>query len=1026
MEISPSQMSVSEELERYKKLLLESKKQIPHSWKNAKVEGQRCDNCGLSGGSGLLRWEAYRCSVCSRVIHKNCMRLVPPNCCSDVRTSNLDLSVEYSQNGLFGRPLRLPQQDEVYFEGPLRMLSGPLKQWKERYFCVSRGEALMWWAEEPRHGAMANKVPDGNVILVGASIRPSLEGEFAFSVSCAGHYVVLAAENAEDREKWMAKLEQAQQAGARHAARLFRSDWWVDIPTFNTGVILRDTDNVNLLAKFLDDRVRSSLFETNVECFDADSAACPYTLLLTKVELADVIVSATTGEPLETVLSGASESSVGVAGTLSRAAHAGASPANMFVVVRTLYGAEEIAEPLYSPPSRADGTFATGRLLVTHTLSHLPPATHFLVSLYRRGDAGATPTCVGYASMALCDPWGRLLTGPAKLSLWPGEGSTISAADAGAPDEISVATIYLTRPPAPPKPCVYGSMYPDEFATKCPEYPIRGHESVTSTLQVEVDHVYHPPEWFEPEVTTGSHEQQQHHRRGALAVIRSPNPLDVISPEDRLLNWVQRDASDPVKLYHAIRAMDATDPLQRAQCKELLSDSSRVSLNAIRALLLLSFDVTDPTARALACAFLTSFDTSTSNKFAYILVSSLVNSQPGCYSVALEALVRGILRKGYHVAHPYFWVFHGLSRRPKPFAPMCSAVASILTNHFPELLDSVPWLDRLFQMSSDPRRTSMSIADFLNELGDPERTVTLPTSTEHCVDGVIREKCRIMSSGAAPVMIRFNPVVPAKPVPVIIFKAGDDLGQDHLVLFMVFCFNSAWQAANVNAEAIEYTCLPMGSRLGLIEVVPGCQSLGSLQDYTTKGSWSDATIVQWLKKQPGSYEDLKKRFIRTLTGAVLVEYVLGIGDRHSDNLLLRSDGSIFHIDFGMPFGHDWGITKTLPFVLTNQMAAVLGGQETAEWAQFIEGLVRAYMTLRRLHISLIAALMLCLGAEMKWLSRVENVQFVYSRLAPHLLDVEAERRFRETIRESLDSKKAQFNDMMHGFFIRHIYKHMKK
>merc|ERR1711991_141994 len=103
-------------------------------------------------------------------------------------------------------------------------------------------------------------------------------------------------------------------------------------------------------------------------------------------------------------------------------------------------------------------------------------------------------------------------------------------------------------------------------------------------------------------------------------------------------------------------------------------------------------------------------------------------------------------------------------------------------------------------------------------------------------------------------------------------------------------------------------------------------------------------------------------------------------------------------------------------------AAVLGGQKSEEWKEFVEKLVKAYMCLRKFHVLIIAALLLAMGAEMRELTRMENVKHVYDRLCPALLDAEAERRFRETIEIALDTKRPQFNDAMHSFYINHIFK----
>jgi len=46
-----------------------------------------------------------------------------------------------------------------------------------------------------------------------------------------------------------------------------------------------------------------------------------------------------------------------------------------------------------------------------------------------------------------------------------------------------------------------------------------------------------------------------------------------------------------------------------------------------------------------------------------------------------------------------------------------------------------------------------------------------------------------------------------------------------------------------------------------------------------------------------SHEKLKK-FVRSLAGYSLVTYMLQVKDRHNQNIMIKRDGTIVHIDFG--------------------------------------------------------------------------------------------------------------------------------
>uniref|UniRef100_A0A6Q2WUM3 Uncharacterized protein n=1 Tax=Esox lucius TaxID=8010 RepID=A0A6Q2WUM3_ESOLU len=253
---------------------------------------------------------------------------------------------------------------------------------------------------------------------------------------------------------------------------------------------------------------------------------------------------------------------------------------------------------------------------------------------------------------------------------------------------------------------------------------------------------------------------------------------------------------------------------------------------------------------------------------------------------------------------------------------------------------------------------------------------------------------------------------------------GEDLRQDMLALQMIRIMDRIWLQEGLDLRIVNFKCISTGKDKGMVELVPSSDTLRKIQaEYGVTGSFKDKPLAEWLRKYnpaEDEYEKASENFIYSCAGCCVATYVLGICDRHNDNIMLRSTGHMFHIDFGKFLGHAqmFGSFKRdrAPFVLTSDMAYVINGGErpTSRFQLFVDLCSQAYNLIRKHSGLFLNLLSLMTLSGLPELTGSQDLKYVYDSLQPQTTDAEATIFFTRLIESSLGSVATKFNFFIHN------------
>jgi len=111
-----------------------------------------------------------------------------------------------------------------------------------------------------------------------------------------------------------------------------------------------------------------------------------------------------------------------------------------------------------------------------------------------------------------------------------------------------------------------------------------------------------------------------------------------------------------------------------------------------------------------------------------------------------------------------------------------------------------------------------------------------------------------------------------------------------------------WKNEGLDLLLKPYGCIATGNEIGMIEVVLRADTTANINKAAggTKAVLKEDTLKKWIKSHNPTKQQFRKAqetFVKSCAGYCVATFVLGIGDRHNDNIMLTKDGHLFRLCF---------------------------------------------------------------------------------------------------------------------------------
>lgn len=524
------------------------------------------------------------------------------------------------------------------------------------------------------------------------------------------------------------------------------------------------------------------------------------------------------------------------------------------------------------------------------------------------------------------------------------------------------------------------------------------------------------------------------HVRDELKNIVNYSPVQELTDDEKNLLWKFRYylSKDERALTKFLKAISWEDAVESRQATELLSRWAEIGVDD--ALELLGPTFKHPAVRAHAVERLRKASDTELELYLLQLVEALKFEYQNAYSKSdLAKFLIGRASRNPTLGNFFYW-YVSVETQEKTattgfFEQVLKQFLSAVKSR-PEgelhsgqlkqqirLMNSLLDLARSIKWSKNPRPKKVEkLRAFLSDnknglLNFPE--VPLPLDPSVRVIGCVPEESNVFKSSLSPLKVTLK-TADGGFYPIML-KSGDDLRQDQLVIQIITLMDRLLRNENLDLRLTPYRILATGPKDGSLQFIPNQTLANVLADYHG--------ILPYLREKApdpsaplGVRQDVMDTYVRSCAGYSVITYLLGVGDRHLDNLLIDTSGHFFHADFGYILGRD---PKPFPpmMKLPIQVIEGMGGATSENYEKFRNYCFTAYITLRKS-----ANLILNLFALMTessipdiMIERDKAVQKVMEKFCIDMSDSEAINHFNNLINDSVNAFLPMVIDRLHNF-----------